>query len=214
MKRLTLMIVLFFSTFQSATAKQGDYFLRPVFGLSQLSNTSGASEGLGQVDGDIMVNIDNGINAGLGFGYFYNDNFAVELFWEYRSNESQTTLPDATFYEEGNYASNLIIVNGHYYFDTTTNWQFYAGLGLGWVQEIDIDLEQGGTELSYTGSGDIAFQGFAGVDYTISKTLSVNVEARYTQVGSPKLEGENTIGTINTLDYSPSTLQLGLTWRF
>lgn len=214
MKKLYLIIILFVSVTGPVLAQPKDYFIRPVFGLSLLSGTSGQSQGLGQLDGNISVDVDNGINAGIGLGYFYRNNFAVELFWEYRSNDSQTTLMDNTLYDDGNYASSLFFVNGHYFIDIKTNLRLYTGVGLGWAQEIDIDLEQNGSELSYSGSGNLAFQGFVGFDYALSKSVSINVEARYIQLNSPKLLGENTSGMIEDLDYKPSTLQIGLAWRF
>lgn len=203
---------------QSVLANSGDFFMRPVVGVSVLSDTVGQSTGIGQTNGAINVDVDNGLNAGIGFGYFYNDNFAVEVFWEYRSNESETTLVDNTLFEEGNYASNLFYLNGLYFFELNNNWQYYLGAGLGWLQEIDIDLETNGNELSYSGSGEMAFQAFVGASYRLNQQLSFDLEYRYSKVGSAELDGEQTggmtSGMISELDYDPSTIQLGLTWRF
>lgn len=212
MRVITFIILL--CIHQSLLANSGDFFVRHVVGVSILSDTVGQSTGLGQTNGIINVDLDSGLNAGMGIGYFYNEHFALEVFWEYRSNESITTLSDQTIFEEGNYASNLFYLNSLYFYEFDQNVQFCVGAGLGWVQEIDIDLETNGNELSYSGSGEIAIQGFVGASYRLNQRLSVDLEFRYSKVGSADLDGEQNDGMITELDYDPSTIQLGLMWRF
>jgi outer membrane protein W len=214
MRNIYLVLITIMLTTSNAFADSGSYFIKPVFGLSNLSDTNGQAKGIGQSDGETRVTLDNGFNAGLGFGYNYDENFSVELFWEYRSNGSQTRLADNTFFEDGNYASNIFFFNGYYFFNTQSDWQYFAGAGLGWVQEIDIDLETNGNELSYSGSGDIAMQVFAGLNYTVSENVRANIEVRVGKVSIDPLKGEKTMGSISKLDYTPSTLQIGFTWLF
>lgn len=212
--RLFVFTILTMAT-ASSMADEGDFFLRPVFGMSSLSDTSGQTTAIGNTDGNVDVKIDGGFNAGLGFGYYYTDQFAVELFWEYRSNDSETTLADGTQFTEGNYASNIFFLNGHYYFSSESKWTPYVGAGLGWIQEIDLDLETAGQELSYSGDGDITYQAFAGIDYQLSSKISVNAELRYQALSSVDLSAENGgAGSFSGLDYNPLTLQMGLSWRF
>lgn len=197
----------------SSMAYQGEYFFRPAFGISSLSNTDGDTTSIGNTDGRADVELGNGFNAGLGVGYHYTDQIAIELFWEYRSNESETTIADGTQFTEGNYASNVFFLNGHYYFQSDSNWRPYLGAGLGWIQEIDIDLESNGVELSYSGDGDITYQAFAGIDYQLNPSISINAELRYQTLSSVDLSEEGGEGSFSGLQYNPITLQLGLTWR-
>ena len=190
------------------------YFLRPVFGISQLSDTDGQTQDIGTTDGLADISVDSGFNAGLGFGYRYLNNIAVEVFWEYRTNDSEALLDDGTFFEEGNFASNIFYLNGFYFIETESSWSPYLGAGLGYVQEIDIDFEQNGSELSYSDSGSLAYQFFVGIDYKFTEQFIASAEFRYSSVSVGTLEGEENIGIISDLYYKPVTLQVGIKWFF
>ncbi len=196
-------------------ADSSNWFVRPFIGLSQMSDLSADTENLGTADGSSDINLDSGFNAGIGWGYRYNDELAVELAWEYRSNDSSVTLADNTEFPDGNYASNMLFLNGFYYPDVASDrWSPYVGAGLSWIQEIDIDLEQDGTETSLSGDGDIGYQLFAGADYRLDEQWSVGVELRYGSTTGIDLKGEGNNGRYKDLDYEPTTLQLGLTYNY
>lgn len=213
-KAVYLFIFTYFIVSCGSVYASENFFLRPVVGLSQLSNTKGDSNSIGQTDGIVDVTVDTGFNAGLGFGYQYGNNIAVEIYWEYRTNDSQALLSDNTFYEEGNYASNIFYLNGFYYFKGSQSWSPYLGAGIGWVQEIDIDFEQNENEESFSGSGDSVFQIFAGVDYRLTKNINANAEIRFSSVTDLTLDGEERAGSIQNIDYQPVTFQVGLKWMF
>lgn len=198
------------------TSHAESWFIKPYIGLSNMSDISANAENInGTTGGNAVINIDSGFNAGLSGGYYYNDNIAVELGWEYRSNESETNVAGALNYPDGNYASNTFYLNGLYHFSTLSNWQPYIGGGLIWMQEVDIDLELEGNELSYSGDGDIGFQALAGVNYQLNKRWAVQLEARYTSITDIDLSGEEgSIGSMSSLDYEPTTLQLGIIYKF
>ena len=197
-------------------AEDGSWFVRPYVGLSQMSNLTATSESVGSADGSSDIQLDSGFTAGFGVGYQYNENWAAELAWEYRSNDSEVTLPDGKIYTDGNYASNIFFISGFYYFKPfSESIKPYIGAGLSWIQEVDIDLEEGGTELSYSGDGDLGFQLFAGIEYTLSDRWALQTELRYGSTGEFDLQGEeSTTGKINGLDYEPFTLQVGAKFNF
>lgn len=196
-----------------AQSEEG-WFLRPYLGLSQMSDINANTLDIGSVDGSADISLDSGFTAGLGVGYRYNNYVAAEFAWEYRSNESEVTLADMQTFDEGNYASNTFFLNGFYYPDGFETWQPYLGLGLSWIQEIDIDLEADGSEQSYSGSGDFGFQVFAGVDYPIINRWDLQAEIRYGSIGGINLEGEGITGEVSNLDYDTFTGQLGVVYRF
>lgn len=200
---------------QALADTESGWFMKPVLGLSQMSSTDGNSTGVGLQNGMVDVDLDSGLSAGLGFGYRYNPNLSVELSWEYRSNDSETTLPDTTLFDDGNYASNIFYLNGYYHFDNDKKWTPYLGFGLGWIQEIDIDLEGNGPEQSYSGDGDIGFQAMFGLEYDLSENWTFNTELRYARFSSIDLDGEDgATGRITDLDYDPLTLGMGFSYYF
>jgi opacity protein-like surface antigen len=196
-----------------AESSQG-LFIKPYIGFSQLSDTSAKSTSVGTMDGDTDINLDSGFVAGLGFGYQYNPQWAVELAWEYRTNDSETTLADGEAFKQGNYASNLFFLNGYYSFAHQGNWTPYLGAGVSWAQEIDIDLEKAGVEQSFSGDNDFGYQVFAGTYYSLNEALSLNGEFRYGSIKSIELEQEGGNGTLEDLDYDSLSLQLGVLYHF
>ncbi|REL35985.1 outer membrane protein [Thalassotalea euphylliae] len=197
------------------TSYADSWFIKPYVGLSQISDVSGDAENINNISGNSDINLDTGFNVGLSGGYYYNDSIAVEFGWEYRSNDSETNLANSFTYPDGNYASNTFYLNGLYHFAKTVNWQPYLGGGLIWVQEIDIDLEFEGNELSFSSDGDIGFQVMAGINYHLNNDWLIQLEARYSDITDIDLSGEErAIGNISGLDYQPVTLQVGLIYKF
>lgn len=193
---------------------ESGWYLKPLFAISQLSDQTAITNGIGALNGSADVQLDGGFASGLNLGYSYGNNWAAELGWEYRSNDSKVTLADGQRFGGGNYASNSFFLNGIYSFDARRNWRPYFGAGLSWIQEIDIDLEAAGSELSFSGDGDTGFQVFAGIDYDIASNWSVLGELRYSSISSVELKGENNVGSFSGLDYDPVSLQIGLKYRF
>ena len=191
------------------------WFVRPYVGLSQMSDLSSDFSNIDGLSGDADIDLDTGFTGGIGIGYRYTDRVAVEFGWEYRSNDSETTLNDISEFDDGNYASNIFYLNGHYQFEKNDKWQPYVGAGLTWVEEIDIDLERNGDELSYSGDGDVGYQVFAGINYDLNQTWKLQSELRYGSITDIDLEGEgNDVGEFDSIDYETTTLQIGLVYDF
>lgn len=196
------------------TAAQHNWYLKPYVGLSELSDTSGNASDIEQLSGPVEVSLDAGFTAGLSLGYQYTDNLAFEFGWEYRSNDSTTTIDDQLTFNEGNYASSMFMLNAMYNFQSDGKFTPYLGAGLTWAQEVDIDLEQNGEELSYSGSGDTGYQLFAGVEYRFTPKWTANLELRYSAMSDIDLDGEGSVGQISGLDYKSSGIQFGVRYDF
>jgi len=202
------------SLFADNHSDESRWAVRPYFGLSQMSDLD-ATTTVGTQNGTANVELDGGFTAGLGLAYSLNSNWDAELAWEYRSNESKTTLPDGTRFDEGNYASNIFMLNGIYNFDSASQWKPYAGAGLTWIQEVDIDLETNSTEQSYSGDGSTGFQVFGGVNYEWTPNWDIQGEIRYGTISGIDLEGEEgAVGSFSDLDYDTLTFQVGLRYKF
>ena len=200
----------------SSEAKNSNWFVKPTFGISILSDqNSDINQVLGQ-SGSATINLDSGFNAGIGAGYFIDNNWALEVHWEYRSNDAETVLPNGVAFNEGNFASSIFAANAYYYFDAVSHWRWFAGAGLIVVQEIDIDLEDSMSERSYSGSGDLGFQIFTGVNYKLNEQWSAQTEIRYLNVSGIAMDAEEnvTVGTFENIDYAPVSVQLSVKYQF
>ena len=198
----------------TASAEEG-WFVRAYGGISEMSDIDGDAVGINGVDGKADITLDTGFTAGLGAGYRFDNNWAAELAWEFRSNDSETELPSGAVYDDGNYASSTLFLNGYYHFARSGSWDPYLGAGVGWLQEVDIDLEDASGELSYSGDGDFGFQVFGGVNYHFSEAWAANAEIRYGMFSDLDLEGESDApGELQSLDYEPLTIQFGVRYAF
>lgn len=195
---------------------QGNYYLRPHVGLSVVLDNDFDQSGVATPGASGDGSYDSGFAAGLAFGYRYGNGFSAELDWEYRSNGNDAVaFSDGTSFSDGDIASNIFYLNGYYTFDQSFGkLRPYVGAGIGWVQEIDLDLEAGGVETSYSGDGDIAWQLMVGAETEVARSWRLQGELRYTRVAGVDLEQEGGAGRISDLDYDAWTFGLGLTYDF
>lgn len=214
MKRIMLLASLLCLSQSILAQEAGNWFIRPTVGYSIMSDPDANSRGIGTIDGDADIELDDGFSAGLGIGYFLTSHWALELNWEYRSNDSEVTLANGDRFNDGNYASSLFFLNGIYFFDARDKWQPYLGAGLSWAEEVDIDLERGGREQSYSTDGDVGYQVFAGVNYRLARSWAVQGEVRYGAITGLDLDGEGEPGEIRDIDYETTTLQLAVMYEF
>jgi len=213
--RKLLIISALLTLSSTAIADTTKWFTRPYVGLSQMSNLSAEFNNIDGLSGDANITLDGGFTAGIGLGYRYDQSIAIEFGWEYRSNESGVILADTSTFDEGNYASNIFYLNGHYTLAEHGPWQPYIGAGLTWAQEIDIDLERNNEERSYSGDGELGYQLFAGINYDMAKHWKLQPEFRYSSITDLALSGEdNTAGGFSRIDYKTITLQVGLVFEF
>lgn len=203
----SMLPVLFFSA-SSLAADASRYYLKPYTGLSYMNDVSNHGDTT-----PIEIELEQGMVLGAAFGYRYNTKIAVELAWEYRSNDSESTVGAST-YPAGNYASNIFYLNTIYFFDSFGTFTPYAGAGVGWVQEIDIDLESAGIENSFSNSGTFTYQGFAGVEYKFSSAWSAHTELRHAGGKSGDLKNEQTADLLGDFNYKPFTWQVGVKYSF
>jgi outer membrane protein len=195
---------------------QGNYYLRPHIGVSVVQDNDFDQTGVATPGAGGDGSYDSGFAAGLAFGYRYGNGFSAELDWEYRSNGNDAiALSDGTSFREGDIASNIFYLNIYYTFDQSFGkLRPYVGAGIGWVQEIDLDLESGGVETSYSGDGDIAWQLMVGAETEVARNWRLQGELRYTRVAGVDLEQEGGAGRITDLDYDAWTIGFGITYDF
>lgn len=159
-----------------------------------------------------------GFGWGGDFGWRYGNGWAAEVEWNYRSHGLDALRRGGTqLARDGDFASNTLLINGLRRFPTAGAWTPYLGAGIGWVQEIDIDItpSAGGAERGYATS-KFAFQLIAGVEYALTPQWRLTADARWLRVGSVRLNNEegNGGGSAGPLDYNPFSVQVGVRYSF
>lgn len=196
-------------------------YLRAAGGLGFLADgdldrqAGGGSPG---VAGD--ADYDSGFLSTFAVGYRIDPRWSTELELAYRSNDIdgvREASGGATIAESGDFASLSFMLNGRYHFDTGESpVQPYVGLGIGVVEEIDVDLDPlggGGTERSFSDSG-LGLQAMLGADYALGSGWSLNAEGRYFTALDFSLGAEGGGGGTFEGDYDHFGLLFGLGYSF
>lgn len=89
----------------------------------------------------------------------------------------------------------------------------YAGIGLVYLQEIDIDFEAGGRETSFE-TDDIAFQLKFGGRYDLSDRWFIEGGAAYLAASGIEMEFPADRSQTIESDYNHWSASLGIGWRF
>lgn len=179
--------------------------------LSSTNLTETRSAG-GNVSGN--ASFDTGFGFGGAVGYRYGNGWAAELAWDYRSQGLKRVGGTTA---DGDFASNTFFVNGYYRFAKWGIVRPFVGAGVGWTEEIDIDINRNGRSLSYSRSGAVAVQGILGgeIDLSAKWSLVGDIRAMGVSSGSFSSENGNAGGTLSgDLEYRPVSLNIGLSYRF
>ncbi|MFN9704851.1 MAG: outer membrane protein [Planctomycetota bacterium] len=150
-----------------------------------------------------------GLASGAAIGYDLNKSWGFEVDYTYRSGDIDSIGAGGAIANGGDYASVAITGNVIYSFATDGPWRPYVGAGLGFLQEIDADLEPAGAEVSDRGA--LAYQFLAGVGYRVSNAVEVTLEGRYLGASGVELRGD---GQTYDADYDHVGALLGVRWTF
>ena len=200
----------------ASAAKPDGWSIVPYVGTSLMRDQSPViSDTNGITDGQTQLSLDTGFTAGLAVRYHYtNSRWSSEFGWEYRSNDALITTAEGSTLPGGNYASNIFYLNRRYALTESTRLTPWAGGGITWIQEVDLDSEGSGPERSFSDSGTLGLQAMVGVDYQWSETLYFTSELKYSSHNALKLSEEGGTGLVTELDYQPVTLSIGIGYRF
>ncbi|MFN7226619.1 MAG: OmpW family outer membrane protein [Holosporales bacterium] len=159
---------------------------------------------------------DTGFLAGGAVGYHYNNNLSAELAWDYITNGATNKFSDGKNFNDGDFSSSIFFLNGRYTFDPVMQTKFrpYLGAGIGYVEEIDMDLNTGGVETSYSQDGEIAYQLMAGASYSITENIDLDAGVRYVRVDGINLQREGGTSELRNVDYNPLLFAVGASYKF
>ena len=175
-----------------------------------LSSTGAGPGQTGEVD------LGAGFSSGAAVGRAFNRNLRAEAEFLYQStNHDGSRLNNGVSLPDGNFASTAFALNGIYSFNLfgRETVRSYVGVGVARLTEVDIDFEQGGREMSYSGD-DWAVQFLLGARYELGKHWFLDAGLRHLNAGEVTMEGEGaTVGRVRA-DYQPWSATLGVGIRF
>jgi opacity protein-like surface antigen len=184
---------------------------------SRLSSTSFDEIGNAHLGAGLKAEFDAGLGLGGDIGYKYGNGWAAEFEWNWRRHELKSlTRRGASTVNEGDFASNILFVNGLRHFTLSEGgWTPYVGLGVGWVQEIDFDINAGATERAWSKQGDIGVQLIGGVEFPLADAWSLTADVRLLRLGKHELTAEEGVtGRLAKPGYNPLSVQIGVRRRF
>lgn len=159
------------------------------------------------------VDFDLGLIGGAAIGLEIDDTWRAELEYMYRSNDVDDFGGIEIDADSGDFASVAIMANVDYRFGTVRQGlRPYVGAGVGLIQEIDFDVEDGADAGEFSDRGAFAFQVMAGADYALAEHWSLGAELRYFDAGSVTLDGD--AGRELEADYRTTSLLLGIRYQF
>jgi opacity protein-like surface antigen len=131
-----------------------------------------------------------------------------------RNGLEEARFHDASRFREGDFASLVIGANVIREFNLLPDERIvgYVGAGLAYVEEIDLDLEGGPVERSFSDSG-VGPQMLFGARYALWQRWELFAEYRYVHAGGLTLAEEGGTGRIET-DYDAHSVSAGIGFRF
>jgi opacity protein-like surface antigen len=163
---------------------------------------------------------DAGSLLGGAIGRTFSPRWAAEAEFFYRTNDLRRIdggrLAGGT---AGDFASTNLMFNATYSFvgdNGTSPWGAftpYVGAGLGFLQEVDIDVTLAGREQEYDRNWRFAAQAIAGVSYALKGPWALFGEMRYHHAGKVALEASGPQPEIEGA-YNGFSVLCGVRYRF
>lgn len=153
---------------------------------------------------------------GAVFGREFDGRWRLEGEFRYRTNEfASVDLPGGSRIDDGDFSSGALGLNAYWLFrDPSAAWRPFVGVGMAWMEEIDLDLAESPVDGSYSGDGT-AWQLMGGVSWMPFERWSFDFEVRYLDAGSVTMDAERgALGGRIAADYSLFELTADATWRF
>jgi opacity protein-like surface antigen len=192
------------------------YYVEFVLGQSLNGEDSFTTTATDLPPGPAEVDWETGVVSGLALGARLGASWRLEGEFLYRTDElGFVQFPSGTRFEKGDFSSVVISANGYFDFpdllrSSDRELRLYLGVGVGWIQEVDIDFESNGTERSYE-TDDLGYQYMAGVRWKFAERWNLDFE--YRALSASDLELSSSTGTVVS-DYAPVSLGLSLGYAF
>ncbi len=201
----------------SAQEEPAGFYVTAYAQASRLNSTSFDETGNAGFGRGLKADFDLGLGLGGDFGYRYGNGWAAEIEWNWRRHDLDSlSAGRALGVDEGDFASNVFFINALRRFARPgSNWIPYAGLGLGWVQEIDFDLNSGAIERAWSQQGDFGAQLVGGAELSLGDHWRLTADVRLLRLGEIELPAEEGVtGRLAKPEYNPLSFQIGLRRSF
>jgi opacity protein-like surface antigen len=180
---------------------------------SQLRSTTFNEIGNAGFGSGLKADFGSGFGLGGDIGFRYGNGWAAEVEWNYRSHDLKSLKKgSATLLNDGDLASNILFVNGlRRFVSPDRSWVPFVGLGIGWVQEIDFDLNTSTNKRAWSDQGKIAMQLIGGAEFKLNDAWRLVADVRFLRLGSVELPAEEGVtGRLDKVNYNPVSVQLGI----
>jgi opacity protein-like surface antigen len=205
------------STAALAAGEARGFYATAYVQASRLSSTTFDEVGNAGFGAGLRADFGTGVGLGGDIGYRHGNGWATELEWNWRRHGLQSVQrAGSTLSTDGDFASNIIFVNGLRRFAPQgTGWTPYAGAGIGWVQEIDFDINSPGLDRAWSDQGQVALQLIAGGEFPLARDWRLTGDLRLLRVGRVELPAEEGVsGRLSSPRYHPLSVQVGLRRTF
>jgi len=155
---------------------------------------------------------DTGYGLGLAGGYNF-DMFRLEgeLFYKTNSFEEVST-GGGSLPADGDVSALGLMVNAYYDFKNQSRFTPFIGGGIGMAQVSIKDLTIGGSAIADDDDAVFAYQGIAGVGYSITQALTLDLTYKYTATLDP--EFTDVTGVPFEAEYQSHNIMLGARFNF
>jgi hypothetical protein len=184
---------------------------------SNLGSTTFDELGNAGFGSGLKATFGSGLGLGGDIGFRYGNGWASELEWNWRRhNLKSLNRGGSTLASSGDFASNIIFLNGlRRFIGQAGGWTPYVGAGLGWVQEIDFDINSAGTDRAWSKQGKVAVQLIGGAEIPLGNAWRLAADIRILRVGGVELPAEEGVtGRLSQPRYNPVSVQVGLRRAF
>ncbi|MEY3773909.1 MAG: hypothetical protein RLZZ129_689 [Verrucomicrobiota bacterium] len=157
----------------------------------------------------------NGLLIKGAVGKAWTPNWTTTLEWFYRTNSINELVYAHGTITGGDLASTNAFFTVTYALDEGWSWRGvrpYVGLGLGYLQEVDLDLEGYGNE-EFSSRGAFAYQWLIGLQRRIGRHGLLFLEGRAIASGKQEL-ASSSLPRFAAIEYDTWSLLTGLRYSF
>lgn len=159
---------------------------------------------------------DPGFVAGAAFGYDLQNDITLELEYTYRTSGSGDADESVFGQKAESQVASVAIGTNFWYAPEKSlfgNLKPKIGLGIYWLEEVSMDIEQNGQENSFDDSG-ILYSVMAGLDWEFRESWILGTELRYYNSSTLEAEDETNSNRKLEFDYKGFNALVSVAYQF